>query len=86
MDYDKVLPADADASLLRLHAKMFATAGRFDIPDLLLVAANNCSVRCLTSWEPIELLASIRGVFHPEMKFDAELCNFSARKPTDTIE
>jgi hypothetical protein len=40
MDYDEVLPADADDSLLKLHAKMFALADRFEISDLLSVAAN----------------------------------------------
>lgn len=63
MDYEDVLPADTDDSLLKLHAKMFALADRFDIPDLLLVAASKYSVRCLTSWEPIEFLASIRDVY-----------------------
>jgi hypothetical protein len=63
MDYDEVIPVDADVSVLQLHARMFSLADKFEIPDLLSVAANKYSVRCLSSWEPSEFLSSIRDVY-----------------------
>ena len=63
MDYDDILPENADVFLLKLHAKMFALADRFEIPDLLSVVANKYSFRCLTSWEPLEFLSSIQDVY-----------------------
>lgn len=63
MDYDEVRPADSDVSLLQLHAGMFALADRYEVPDLLPVAANKCSVRCLASWKPLEFLSSVQDVY-----------------------
>jgi hypothetical protein len=63
MDYDEVMPLDADLSVLQLHARMFALADKYEISDLLSVAANKYSARCLTAWEPSEFLSSIPDVY-----------------------
>ena len=63
MDYDEVIPLGADVSVLQLHAGMFALADKYEILDLLSVAANKYSARCLTSWEPSEFLSSIPDVY-----------------------
>jgi hypothetical protein len=63
MDYDGTIPQDADVSVLQLHARMFALADKYEILDLLSVAANKYSARCLTSWEPSEFLSSIPDVY-----------------------
>jgi hypothetical protein len=63
MDYDEVLPLYADVTILQLHARMFALADKYEIPDLPSVAADKYSARCLTFWKPLEFLSSIQDVY-----------------------
>lgn len=64
MDYDEKLPVEAELSLLQLHAKMFSLADEYIIPDLLSVAADKYSARCLKSWKSSEFLSSIHDVYN----------------------
>jgi hypothetical protein len=64
IDYDEAIPDDSDVSVLQLHAKMFALADKYEIIDLLSVAADKYSARCLTFWEPSEFLSSISDVYN----------------------
>ncbi|OAL42720.1 hypothetical protein IQ07DRAFT_525665, partial [Pyrenochaeta sp. DS3sAY3a] len=63
MDHDEVMPEGTNVSPLQLHAQMFALADRYDISELLSVAAKKYCERCTNSWEPIEFLDSIEDVY-----------------------
>lgn len=62
-DYDNDLPDELGISLLQLHARMFALADQYDIPDLGTVALRKYYSRCKVSWDPVEFLLSIHEVY-----------------------
>jgi hypothetical protein len=52
MGHDDVKSSDASVSVLQLHARMFALVDKYEILDLLSIAANRYSAKYRTSGNP----------------------------------
>lgn len=63
MDYNEVLPTEAEISLFQLHARMFTLSDAYDICELRHVAADKSSAQCLTAWRPSDSFSSIHDVY-----------------------
>ena len=62
-DYEKASTEGTSESPFQLHARMFALADQYDIPELLLRAAERYRETCVNSWDSLDFLSSISTVY-----------------------
>jgi hypothetical protein len=62
-DYDEDLPEAADTSVLQLHTETFLLADQYDITGLLSIVAKKYWARCVSAWDALEFLHSLRNLY-----------------------